>query len=340
MTFLDLRALLYRGRITGPDPEEGAQVRFKKAALTVTLAIATSLPLAAGTATAEETQGPGRLTGTDYSGSSPALVSLNPVSGSVTATLAQGAEDGVLSPSGSQVAYIHRRDTCTPQTEGCAHGSDLVVAGADGSDAQVLVAGIGSEAGGVPYVGHPDWSPDGERVVYETETGLGWIKADGTGGEVLTPYGTRGTFSPDGRSIAFLRSTSYETEEGWDVGTDVYVLNTDTREERQLTTSHDVGDSPVDWSPDGSRLVYATDYDLHTVDVATGAITSLPNQWTPALSYFRTPVYSPDGTRFAFNAFDQAAGASATYVVDAADGGNLRKLTDRPTTFTDWLPNE
>ncbi|MFF4040574.1 hypothetical protein [Streptomyces sp. NPDC001816] len=313
-------------------------MRFRQAALTVTLVIAASVPLAAGTAAAEGTRGPGRLTATDYSAGSPALVTLNPVSGSVTATLARGAEDGVLSPDGSRVAYVHRQDTCIPQTEGCAYGSDLVVAGADGSDPHVLVPGTGS--GPVPYAGHPDWSPDGQRIVYETGSGLGWINADGTGSEVLTPYGSRGTFSPDGRSIAFLRSEYYETDDGWDVGTDVYVLDTVTREERQVTSSHNVGDAPADWSPDGSRLVYATENGLRTVDVASGATTDLQGNWGIALSSLRTPVYSPDGSRIAFNGFEQAVGASATYVVDAVDGGNLRMLTDRPVTFTDWLPNE
>ncbi|MFJ3306218.1 hypothetical protein ACIPSA_24470 [Streptomyces sp. NPDC086549] len=309
---------------------------FKKAALTVSLAIATSLPLAAGTAAAEGTGGLGRLTGTDYSAGSPAMVGVNPVSGSVTGPLTQGAEDAVLSPGGTQVAFIRRQDTCIPQTEGCAYGTDLVLAAADGGDPHVLVPGTG---GGVPYAGHPDWSPDGQRIVYDTGAGLGWINADGTGDELLTPYGRNGTFSPDGRSIAFLRSEYYETDEGWDLGTDIYLLDTVTREERQITTGHDVGSTPVDWSPDGSRIVFTTEHGLYTVDVATGAITDLRG-WTGVLSFLQTPVYSPDGSRIAFNAYDDTVGTRAAYVVDAADGGNFRKLTDRPVTFTDWRAGE
>ncbi len=36
-----------------------------------------------------------------------------------------------------------------------------------------------------------------------------WVNTDGTGQEVLTPSGGAGTFSPDGKSIAFVETTGY-----------------------------------------------------------------------------------------------------------------------------------
>jgi TolB protein len=300
------------------------------------LAIATALP-AAGSAAADEAGTAGRFTATDYSSGSPALVALDPENGAVTATYARDAEDGVLAPGGAQVAYIDRRDTCIPQPEGgCAYARDLVVADADGGTPRVLVPGVQPEANEAPYVGHPDWSPDGRHIVYDSPRGLEWVRADGTGRELLT-RGSRGTFSPDGRTIAFVRTTAYPTEDSYEYGTDIHLLDTVTREERRLTTGRDISSTPVDWSPDGSTLVYVTRYGLHSVDVATGATTDLHGDWQVPLSGFRNPVYSPDGRRIAFQAYDYTTGAESVYAVDAGGGGNPALLTDHPVNLTDWL---
>ncbi|MFF0062651.1 TolB family protein [Streptomyces sp. NPDC005279] len=307
-------------------------MRFTYAAFTVGLAVATSLPLA-GTATAGGTVEAGRITATDYSAASPASVALDPATGSVTATFAQAAEDGVLSPKGSRVAYIQRRDTCVPQDEGCMYARDPVIAEADGSDRRVLAGGVQPEDASAPYVGHPDWAPSGKRIVYDSPRGLEWIATDGTGAEVLTS-GSRGTFSPDGRSVSFLKATSYETPTGWEYGSDVYVLDLATREVRAVSTDHQAWSTPADWSPDGQRVVHSTGHGLRITDMATGASTE--PQWPMPLSGIQNPVFSPDGTRIAFTAVDDSTGTGGVYVVDAADGGNLRVLTDRPVTLTDW----
>ncbi|MFI2206934.1 hypothetical protein ACH47Z_40760 [Streptomyces sp. NPDC020192] len=311
-------------------------MRFRYGVLTVTLAIATAVPLA-GTAMADGSRGPGLLTATDYTTGTADMVALNPVSGSVTAVFAQGATDGVLSPDGSQVAYIHPESTCIPQPEGgCDYAQDLVVAGADGSNPHVLVAGIQPETNNAPYVAHPHWSPDGQRIVFDSPRGLEWVNTDGTGEQTLT-VGMRGTFSPDGRSLAFLKTTEYQAPDGtWQYGTDVYVMDTTSLEVRQITTSHDVWATPADWSPDGTRLAYTTQYGVHSVDVADGAVTDLNSGWTGPLSSLQNPVYSPDGTKIAFEGHDDLTGGNATYVMNAADGSGLRQLTDRPVLLTDW----
>lgn len=306
---------------------------FKRAVLAVGIVVAAGLPTA-GTAAAEQGTVAGRITATGYSSGSPALVSLDPVSGDVIRTFAQNAQDGVLSPKGSTVAYIQRDDTCIPQTEGCTYARNLVVA--DGSDQHVLVRGIAPETNEAPYVGHPDWSPDGKRIVYDSPRGLEWIKSDGTGQEVLTTGGA-GTFSPDGQSIAFVKTTTYETADGWEYGTDVWVMDIATRQVHQISTARNALSTPVDWSPDGQRIVYLTENGLSAVHVATGAVTELQSSWTTPLSSIQGPVFSPDGTRIAFSAMDDFDYTSSTYVVDAADGKNLQVLTDQAVTPTDWL---
>ncbi|MBB5959286.1 WD40 repeat protein [Saccharothrix tamanrassetensis] len=56
---------------------------------------------------------------------------------------------------------------------------------------------------------HPDWSPDGNRLVFRHEDGLCLADADGTNATVLVPPGTDAdepAWSPDGALIAFSRS--------------------------------------------------------------------------------------------------------------------------------------
>ncbi|MEU9744893.1 hypothetical protein [Streptomyces niveus] len=48
-------------------------------------------------------------------------------------------------------------------------------------------------------------------------------------------------------------------------------------------------------------------------------------------------TFSPDGTQIAFSATDDVDYTHSTYVIDAADGRNLRVLTDQAATPTDWL---
>jgi len=57
----------------------------------------------------------------------------------------------------------------------------------------------------------PHWSPDGARLVYETETHIGTINPDGTKNRLVTYFGgvqRYGRFSPDGKSIIFCQGAS------------------------------------------------------------------------------------------------------------------------------------
>jgi TolB protein len=114
-------------------------------------------------------------------------------------------------------------------------------------------------------------------------------------------------------------------------------MDTTTRQSHQTSTAHNALPTPVDWSPDGQRIVYVTENGLSVADVATGAVTELQSSWTTPLSNLQGPVFSPDGTRIAFSAVNDFDDTSSTYVVDATDGQNLQILRGQATTPTDWL---
>jgi Tol biopolymer transport system component len=57
----------------------------------------------------------------------------------------------------------------------------------------------------------PHWSPDGTRIVYETETHICTIGPDGTKNRVITYFGgvqRYARFSPDGKSLVFCQGAS------------------------------------------------------------------------------------------------------------------------------------
>jgi Tol biopolymer transport system component len=81
----------------------------------------------------------------------------------------------------------------------------------------------------------PHWSPDGTRLVYETETHICTINPDGTKNRVVTFFGgvqRYGRFSPDGKSLVFCQGVS---EQGpWEI----YVIPAAGGTPEKLTEGH------------------------------------------------------------------------------------------------------
>lgn len=138
-------------------------------------------------------------------------------------------------------------------------------------------------------------------------------------------------WNPAGNKIAFT-SNSPVNGIPWDGNWDVFTMNPDGTGVINLTNSpsYDFG---ATWSPDGTRIAFATDRDgnteIYSMDAFGGSLLNLSNN---AASEGH-PAWSPNGAKVAF--FSTRDGNDEIYVMNA-DGSGQTRLTNNAAT--DYLP--
>jgi Tol biopolymer transport system component/chitodextrinase len=153
----------------------------------------------------------------------------------------------------------------------------------------------------------PAWSPDGTRIAFASDRegplDLYVMNADGSGVmRVGTGVGVawHPTWSPDGTRLAFTCIVDPAPFPWWSAGAnyDICAINADGSGFARLT-SEPGWDADPDWSPDGARIVFATDRygaELVVMDPDGSDVTRL-SPGMPGTG----PVWSSDGTRIAFD---------------------------------------
>src|SRR2546425_2859631 len=182
---------------------------------------------------------------------------------------------------------------------------------------------------------------DEGRIVFSSEHAGGneiWVmNADGTEKRNMTRHDgakfadLEPRWSPDGRQIAFVSGPGIESFKD----RQIWVMNMDGSNARQLTTAPGFARSPA-WTSDGKAIVFqATDagnVDIYRVNLDGTGLTDLTNH--PAVD--RAPATSPHGKKIVFTS--ERGGSGHLYVLDT--DGSLEQITDGPgyDVFASWSP--
>jgi Tol biopolymer transport system component len=195
--------------------------------------------------------------------------------GSNVTQLTDGANDAwpAWSPDGTKIAFAGSTasEPCPDDVfyYGCPR--DLYVVNADATGLHMVSSGASS----------PSWSPDGERIVFQTSgttggTVIAIVNADGTGQTVLASTGQGSNlapaWSPDGSTIVY----SSIRREDWGI----FATPASGGPEQELVpTGSSLGyvDDPT-WSPDGSRIAFVADSGIALMRPDGSGITQLAEQ--------------------------------------------------------------
>jgi len=181
----------------------------------------------------------------------------------------------------------------------------------------------------------PSFSPDGSRVLFanraaEGPTSLWTISATGENADLL--YAGPNTivatdWSPLGDRIAFAMQVDQPD------AYEIFIMDADGANVRQLTRGLPGIGGSVDWSPDGRYLlIYAGppgDKNIFMIDVAAETAAQLTIGGNNAACSF-----SPDGQWIAFNSLRN--NDQADIFIMRTDGSDVRQVTNN--SEPDWQP--
>jgi dipeptidyl aminopeptidase/acylaminoacyl peptidase len=151
------------------------------------------------------------------------------------------------------------------------------------------------------------WSPEGNRLAFSV-TGVGassaylgvhvYDRANHRDRQISRVDGFSLAWSPDGSHIAYVVSGLFPLPWGT-----IYVMNADGSHRRAIETGTSGADMSPSWSPDGRRLLFATNplpFASRLRDSAVSVIDLDGSHRRLVARHALWPAWSPDGTRIAY----------------------------------------
>jgi len=150
----------------------------------------------------------------------------------------------------------------------------------------------------------------------EERGGIYVVRPDGTGLKQITAFQTHGfnfsgdglilsddhpAFSPDGKQIVFTsnRDADNLSVPVFEQDFEIYVMDVNGTNVRRLTTSPGIDTEPV-FSPDGSKIAFASTRAGNLDIWVMNADGSNPQRLTTSAFHETEPAWSPDGTKIAY----------------------------------------
>ena len=243
------------------------------------------------------------------------------------------------SPDGRHLAFVSLRG---------GTASDIYVMNADGSDVRRI-----THRGNMTdnFIEGLSWSPDGARILYVNVfmgafgticvANVAEARNEGCIADDLAD--TRdAAWSPDGRLIAFVGRNSFNSQNG--IRYDLFVANADGSGRRTIREGLNLAPA---WSPDGTKLAFASDPNSPThfnniraeIFILDLSGCEPPARLTNDTANDTGPAWSPDGTKIAFASNPDGGffNNKLEIYVMGTDGGDRVRLTDN--SVNDYTPD-
>ncbi len=174
----------------------------------------------------------------------------------------------------------------------------------------------------------PAWSPNGVSIAFHSKDrgGLWVVQATGGKPRLLASFGSRPSFSPDGKRVAFqstpLTDVAATSAPGLSPST-IWIVGVDGGSAISVTTAGNPrgGHGAPTWSPDGSRLYFVTSEPrLSQAEIWSVKPDGADLVRLHAGTKVYEPLVSPDGKALWFGAQNEQ-GTYALYRLPLGDGG-------------------
>jgi Tol biopolymer transport system component len=196
----------------------------------------------------------------------------------------------------------------------------------------------------------PDYSPDGRRIAFggpepgdpasevyvvDAATGGSLERLTSCTGHAAGCFNALPAWSPDGTKIAYIHGDGRDAL-GNGINEQVWVMNADGSGAHPLTAGAAPKDQLPDWSPDGTKLAYASgvlgsggiwvmNADGSGQHQLTGCTSGAPAPCAGGDDF--GPTWSPDGHEIAFARDFAAVGGDRPIVVMNSDGSDQHRIT-------------
>lgn len=182
----------------------------------------------------------------------------------------------------------------------------------------------------------PRFSPDGKKIVVDSDKGLVIMTSDGKNMRILTDktiYGYGAKWSPDGTKIAFISISesddillqsinSTNIRQSKKHARSIWVINSDGTNLHGLTNGpNDLG---LVWSPNGKKIAFyrfIKKYSICTINIDGSNLRRI----SPQGEDFSHPLFTPDGTKI-ICVKNWGGGSNSAIWMMNIDGTNLREV--------------